>query len=393
MEYITNLAPTRHQLLDDTYPNAVEELKDSSRTMIAHIDSGIASHPSLGYKKGAPHGKPPQNILLDQGHNFYDPKPKDARPISSLKRNPDLLAEYVEHPDHGVKTLSAILGATEDFRGVAPGAKVIPYRVANGALFRRSNMMGPGHPAPTRHIGEAIYHALQYDSVRVINISMGNPGHLGPIFGSIVAAVGGTAGMDEHTAGAINAAYNQGVIIVAAAGQVLRENVYPGVYSRTIAVGGYDFKDGVTNSGSYDHYPSWEYRLPQRVDVWALAERMNRASFDLEASPPVPVYARDHPNSEFFNPSGTSYAAAQVSAVAALWVEKHYKSLENLFSAQRYKIVESFRASLSTSGNTKVLARLSHGQTTRIKKLDIEKVLKKKPKKIEIRRATSAKKQ
>jgi len=386
MSFITKLSPS---LPTHVYPNALAALRKSSRTVMAHIDSGIASHPSLGYAKGAAHHQPPPNILLHKGRNFYDPK-RDKRPVSSLKRSPDFLAKYIEYPDHGVKTLSAILGATSKFRGVTPGAKVIPYRVSNGPLFR--NMMGPANPAPTYHIGEAIYHALQNPTVRVINISMGNPGYLGPIFGTAVQLAGGQAGMDSYTASAVDAAYEQGVIIVAAAGQVVEDNVYPGRYSRTIAVGGFDYKNDEEFSGSYDHYPAWKYRLEDRVDIWALAERMNRAGFDMSTNPPTPNYASD-PNNEGFEPSGTSYAAAQVSAVAALWVEKYFDVLEDMFTEQRYKIVEAFRASLSTFGNTSVLAALPGQPSTRIKILDIEAVLRKKPVDLKISPATSAEKQ
>lgn len=369
MDFIKDLRPPFAQ---PDYLEAVRVLRKSKRTVIAQIDSGIASHPSLGYKLGAAHDDPPKNILLDRGRNFFDPE-RDPRPLSSLKRTSAFLSNYVEHPDHGVKTLSAIIGKTAKFRGVAPGAWVIPYRVSNGALFRREIGGGPVHAASTRTIGEAIYHALQYNTVRVINISMGNPARLGPIFGTLTELIGAENGMDPYTASAIDAAYDRGVIVVAAAGQVIKENVYPGVYSRTIAVGGYDNN----NNESYTHYPPWEYRLPKRVDIWARAERLNRAAFDLDAKPPRPIYA-DDPQSDTSEPSGTSYAAAQVSAVAALWIERYSSRLEELFSGQRYKIVESFRASLSTYNNTNVEASVSGGKTT-IKILDIDKVLKNEP--------------
>ena len=159
---------------------------------------------------------------------------------------------------------------------------------------------------------------------------------------------------------------------------MVADNVYPGRYSRTIAVGGFDYKNDEEFSGSYDHYPAWKYPLEDRVDIWALAERMNRAGFDLRTNSPKPNYASD-PSSEAFDPSGTSYAAAQVSAVAALWVEKYYEKLEEMFTAERYKIVEAFRASLSTFGNTKVRAELPNQPSATIKILDIEAVLRKKP--------------
>ncbi len=378
MSLINDLRPPslRDEYTQYIYSDTVAQLASSSaKTVIAHIDSGIASHPSLGYAEGAADTDPPENILLDKGVNFFDPRPDQdplsTLPVSPLKRSGRVLDKLIEYPDHGVKTLSAILGATKDFRGVAPGAKVIPYRVANGPLFQSGGLGGPYQGAPTRLIGDAIFHALNYRDVRVINISMGNPGNLGPLQ-KIINGLGGQAGIDSFTANAIDRAYRQGVIIVAAAGQVTEANVYPGMFSRVITAGGYDYKDGKQNIGLYDHYPNFKYLLQERVDVSALAMRMNRASFNLKADPPVPEYAEQSREWEL---SGTSYAAAQVSAVAALWVEKYHENLENLFANNRYKIVEAFRAALKTYGNINVIAELPFKDEVEITKLDIVKVL------------------
>lgn len=267
MPLIKDLRP---QSLQDEYTQAVYSdtvaklAHPSAKTVIAHIDSGIASHPSLGYAKDAADTDPPENILLDKGVNFFDPRPDQDPPshlpVSPLKRSGRFLDKLIEHPDHGVKTLSAILGATDD----------------------------------------------------------------------------------------------------------------------VITVGGYDYKDGKNNSGSLDHYPEFKYRLQGRVDVSALAKRMNRASFNLDADPPVPEYAEQSKEKE---PSGTSYAAAQVSAVAALWVEKYHAELETLFANNRYKIVEAFRAALKTTnyGTTTVKAALPIVDPVDIRPLDIVKVLAKPP--------------
>lgn len=348
------------------YEATLAALVASSRTRIAHIDAGVAPHPSLGFT-GEEITDAPANLLIDEGANFLDPE-TEPRPVSALHRNPDLLAPLVEYPDHGVKTLSVILGATPELTGVGRGVKVIPYRVANGPLFRSGD--GPMMPdaEATAALGQAIEAALALDPpARVMSISMGNPGWLGP-FDFLSRIAGGTFGLDAGTARAIDRAYEAGAILVCAAGQVIDRVVYPAILPRTVAVGGFD-----RQGGHHRHYPASGYASPERIDIWAQADRINRASFLLDARPPLPIFADDPRNPEA-EPSGTSYAAPQVALAAALWVERHFDRLEELFGAERWKIVESFRTALRQSAAEK-MAELRGGRHIEIRTLDIEALL------------------
>ncbi|MEM7188595.1 MAG: S8/S53 family peptidase, partial [Pseudomonadota bacterium] len=195
------------------YDAAVAKLQAAdSDVLIAHIDSGLAPHSVFG-------GGFPAHILIDQGRNFYDPGGANGhKPITDLSRGDDIAADLIEYPDHGVKTLSVILGEDDTkIHGVAPRTKIVPYRVSNGPLFRGS--AGPRMDKPaTARIGQAIDHALDLPTPpSVISISMGNPGHAG-LFEFFRTLLGGSAGMAKETKQAINKAYERGVIIVCAAG-------------------------------------------------------------------------------------------------------------------------------------------------------------------------------
>lgn len=364
-QYFKNMKPAPPR---GTFDADLRALVASDRTAIAHIDAGVARHRGIGWESGAP----PANLLIHKGRNFHDPAAQGVEPIASLKLNPGLAASLTEYPDHGVKTLSVILSEFSGrLIGTAPGVKVIPYRVSNGPLFRyeRGPMARPD--APTAKIGEAVRHALTHPEVQVMSISMGNPGHLGPLEW-IRTAFGGEIGMAETTGDAIDEAYDAGVIVVCAAGQIIDRVVYPARYARTIAVGGFDKRGAL-----YDHYPPQGYFEMSRVDVWAQAQRINRASFLLSADPPAPIWAESPENPEA-EPSGTSYACPQVAAAAAIWVEKFHDQLATLFPTERWRRIEAFRAALRASADDEK-AKLGGGAQVDIRVVNIPKLLKTPP--------------
>lgn len=330
--------------------------------IIAHIDSGVAPHPGIGWTDL---DAPPAWLLLDRGRNFLDgacdtpgpvPPGVDARPLSPLTRSDALGAQAIEWPDHGVKTLSALCSSVPGrLTGAAPGVRVIPYRVSNGPLFHAASGAGPvATRDSTARIGWAIDHLLAQDQTPgVATISMGNPGWLGPVLGLVVGALGGEGGMAPNVARSVNRAYEAGVILCCAAGQVIDSVIYPARWRRTIGVSGYD-QSGAINQCR--HYPPGGYRdrdAEHWVDIHAQAMRINRASYDLAATPPTPFWAEDADQGE---PSGTSYATPQVAAAAALWRHAHDAALEALWGApgERWKIVEAFRHALRTSATTMI---------------------------------------
>ncbi|MEM8755741.1 MAG: S8/S53 family peptidase, partial [Pseudomonadota bacterium] len=322
--YIRDLGPKR----SERAWKEAQGLLEASETIIGHIDTGLFPHETLGYRGDAP----PANLLIDRGLNVFDPKPGDGAPTTDLTKGSGLIAGASEYPDHGVKTLSVILANRPgELIGVAPGAKVIPYRVANGPIF-----VGE---ARTGLIGRAMDHAMdQPNPPRVFSISMGNPGVTG-LFEFLRGITGGKPGIEKEATKALNRAYDQGLIVVCAGGQVLDQLVYPARFGRTISVG------GITEADT--HYPPGGYQNSGEPDIWAYAANVNRAAGARRPDGTIKQTHADDPDSEEGEPSGTSYAAPQVAAAAAMWVTRW--SVELLAFAEMWMIVEAFRRALRDS--------------------------------------------
>lgn len=348
---ITKLGPGA---ADTTWKSAQAALA-ASDTIIGHIDTGLFAHPSLGYSEA---GAPP-NILSVRGLNVYDPDRTGPAPVTDLTKGSGRVDTIFEYPDHGVKTLSVILSDNDSLRGVAPGAKVIPYRIANGPIFVGA--------AKTGGIGLAIRHALsQANAPKVFSISMGNTGATG-VLEILRLITGGAPGMATKTCKAINEAYEAGAIVVCAGGQVIDRVVYPARFARTIAVGGITADDA--------HYPSSGYDAPHMIDVWARASHINRAAGFLKDGEIVAVHADTvHPDNRDDEPSGTSYACPQVAAAAAMWVTVHADMLARF--DQKWKIVEAFRKVLRASaGPERIPLRPGAAPSADIRRLDINALL------------------
>ena len=353
-----NLGPKDHE----RRWKAAQQALRRGRVRIAHIDTGLAPHTSLGF---AADGSPPDNIRMDEGKNYHDPSAGYLRPVADLRVGAGLGSKLTEFPDHGVKTLSVILSdAPGKLVGVARGAHVVPYRVANGPVFRS--------PARTACIGYALDDALSLSPpCRVASISMGNPGFLGP-YDVPRWWLRGEIGMARQSRRAIDRAYEAGMIVVCAAGQIVLDVVRPAAYPRTIAVGGF------SRSGQdYVHYPRGGYNDKPRVDVWALAVGVNRAEARLGEPTPHRGHASDYPDAEAA-PSGTSYACPQVAAAAALWLERNHDELEARYGrlGERWRIVEAFRRAVRrTARPEKALDADGPGTWGDIFVLDVEALL------------------
>ena len=346
------------------YNQALNLLQVSGRTRIGHVDSGVSRHPALGFDAN---GQTPENLLLAEGKDFLDPGTEPLSPLRERQRTIQCIANggrigdcLSDYPDHGTKTLSVILSDSDRLIGVAPGVQVIPVRIANGPVFQNN--------AQRDSMGHAIQHLLGLTPVpRVISISMGNPGHAGawqPFF----SLFGADSGFNTETRRAFDDAYHAGVIMVCAAGQVIDRVIYPARYKTTIAVG------GIRQDGNR-HYPNDNYDIPGRVDIWAQADGINRAISYLENGEPRFEYAEQEPNTSTDDVCGTSYAAPQVAAAAALWVETFFHELPQPGDVDAWKTVEAFRAALTGSAKQAFL-RIS-GTRRRITRprLDIERLL------------------
>lgn len=359
--YIRDLGPSA----SEAAWRQAQGLLEASETIIGHIDTGLFPHATLGFDAS---GKPPDNVLLSQGRNVYDPGGAFGDlPLNDLTTGTGFIDKAAEYPDHGVKTLSIILANRPgELIGVAPGAKILPYRVANGPIF-----VGK---ARTGLIGRAMDHAMdQPNPPRVFSISMGNPGVTG-IFEFLRGITGGHAGMEKETTDAINRAYEQGIIICCAGGQVINQLVYPARFGRTISVGGI--------RGDETHYPTGGYRNSGEPDIWCYAANINRAAGHLKNGRIVQTHA-DDPNSVDGEPSGTSYAAPQVAAAAAMWVTRW--SVELLAFAEMWMIVEAFRKALRDSADREKIKASPNSQVRiPIRRMNIDRLMRTPPDRNEI---------
>ena len=364
MAFTTDLQPR----IKTRYNRALNLLQVSGRTRIGHIDTGISRHPALGFDAG---GEAPSNLLLDEGKDFLDPTTDPLSPLRERQSTIQCLANggsigdcLTDYPDHGTKTLSVILSNTDNLTGVAPGVTVIPVRISDGPVFQNNTQRD--------NMGRAIRHLLELDTVpRVISISMGNPGHAG-LLQPLLSAFGASAGFDKETRQAFDDAYLAGVIVVCAAGQVIDRVIYPARYKNTIAVGGIR-QDGVR------HYPNDNYDIPERVDIWAQADGINRAISYLEDGEPRFEYSEDEDDVSTDDVSGTSYAAPQVAAAAALWVESYFHDLPQPGDIDAWKTVEAFRTALTDSAQQVGLKIPSTGRMVVRPRLEIDRLLNRTP--------------
>lgn len=258
---------------------------------IGHIDTGYTEHVALGWKNGSS-----STVKPAAGHDYWD-GPAD----------PDPRDEWLPgFPGHGTRISGAIAGFMSNapnhpFYGVAPGATITPYRVTDSVIIDHVK----------QHVADAIREAV-VDGCHVVNIS------LGAWFGS------------GKLADALDYAYENGVIVVCAAGQVLQEVIYPGRYNRCITMGGVGPGLKPWSSGARGQY----------VDLCGPADVIRRIEAKKlpHGTAADAVYGKADGN-------GTSYATATCSGIAALWLAWHgVGTLQARYAAGgAWQIVQAFK--------------------------------------------------
>ncbi|MCB9959834.1 MAG: S8/S53 family peptidase [Rhodospirillaceae bacterium] len=238
-----------------------------SQILVAHPDTGYTEHPVFG--PFGPDGSHP-TLRGDLGHNFKEPGGKPLDPFQT---------GYAGQPGHGTRILSVLAGDSAALKGVAAGVTVVPFRVTNTVVI---NFFGSRTP-----LGAALRRA-QKAQCGVVNISMGDP-----------------CRADHDTGAAVDEAYEAGMIIVAAAGNVTSEVTYPGRHLRTITAGGSTRNKRPWAGGSRGRF----------VDICAPADEIYRADWEKASDGTYgAVYGQSG--------DGTSYATAHVSGIACLWLAR-----------------------------------------------------------------------
>ena len=276
------------------------------RTRIGHIDTGYDPN----------HIARAQNIVLERSFVEDDPDPNKAQSAPRVNLLPENL-------DHGTGTMGILAGGripnlNNDFLGGAPNADIVPLRIADSVVLFR-----------TSAFADALNFAIQ-NRCDVISISMG--------------------GLPSRAWNeAVNRAYENGICIVAAAGNNVggaptHHVIYPARYRRTIAV------CGVMANGR-PYYDITPFALQ---GSWGPDSSMTAAIAAYTPNIPWPVFQCS--NSIRENGEGTSSATPQVAAAVALWYEK-YKQ----FLSRNWRRVEAVRNALFQSAKDKDVDRQHFG--------------------------------
>lgn len=256
------------------------------------------------------HSTLPLGLLDELGRDFFDDDPDATDPG---------VGGFGDNPGHGTATLALLSGGQieprgvagfDDFLGGAPHAEVVPIRIADSVLHFYSGSMAEG-----------IEYAVA-SRCRVVSISMG-----------------GTP--TRRWAHAVNAAYEAGVAIFAAAGNNVgdgfptRETVWPARFGRVVAVcGATAEKEPYSKSG----YAGMQGNFGP-------ASKMQTA---------IAAYTPNAPWAEIgctdvvsLRGGGTSCATPQAAAAAALWFQRQPTPA----NAEPWQRVEAVRHALFSSAD------------------------------------------
>ncbi len=236
------------------------------------IDTGYTRHPALGFA-GATW------IDVARAQTFMP-----AGDAGEASMSPRELGQGLDNLQgvsggHGTRMASMVCGhapgaAGGAFYGVAPKLPLLPIRITDIVWINHAQ----------REFAQAVDHAMNTVGVDVINVSLG-------VFAGVAV---------KPLRNALNRAYENGVIVVCAAGNHVNSVVAPGRLHRTVCVGGITRSNDAPWSGS---------SFGPEVDFSAPAADLRRAST-----------SRNGSFSYGAGGDGTSYATAITTGAAALWL-------------------------------------------------------------------------
>lgn len=299
---------------------------------VAHLDTGYTEHPAFGDWAASASW-----LMPAEGLNRREP---GAAPLDPLT--------YEGNSGHGTRTCSVLCAEAVPIPGtpvppseigVAPRLPVIPCRVVNSVVLTPER----NREAVAAGIRHAITHKCQ-----VVSMSLGVP--FMPFFA--------TGGMGH----AVDEAYEAGLIMVAAGGQIVDSVCFPAKYNRTIGVG------GVTPARRI-----WfKYSVgKEMIDVWAPAAEVPRAdplatvgtvpTRPVEgADPGMSALSSDSSSGGFAKGAGTSYATAHVAAAASMWLLARGADIAAAYS-EPWQRVEAFRQLLRDTAQPIIGSQPSNG--------------------------------
>lgn len=230
-------------------------------------DGIVIGHPDTGYTRHAEIWDDPPRVRVADSYDFVLRKPDASDPLDE------------GNPGHGTTTASVIMSSTGGagttfVSGIAPAATIIPLRVTPRVILLGFD-----------RLAEAIRYATD-KGCHVISMSLGGPAPSGTLERAVAYAV------------------SQGVVVLAAAGNVWPWVVYPARLDQVIACAACNCQRGIWNrSASGD-----------TVDVTAPGETVWVARPGRDAGQSDDVVDVG---------SGTSYAVATTAGACALWLAYH----------------------------------------------------------------------
>lgn len=226
----------------------------------------VIGHPDTGYTQHAEIWDVPPRVRASDSYDF-------------VRRQADALDPLDEgNPGHGTTTASVIMsseGGTLPFvSGLAPAATLVPLRVTPRVVLLGFD-----------RLAEAIHYAVD-KGCHVISMSLGGPARSRTLERAIARAV------------------EQGVVVLAAAGNVWPFVVYPARFDQVIACAACNCQRKVWRRSA----------AGAAVDVTAPGESVWVAR---------PGRSPDHDDDIVEVGSGTSYAVATTAGACALWLAFH----------------------------------------------------------------------
>jgi subtilisin family serine protease len=265
-------------------------IEDGSRNpvIVAVLDTGLDyHHPDLNRANVWRNAKEVANGVDDDGNGYVD----DLIGWNFIDRNNDPW-DLSGHGTFVAGIIAAQTGNAEGVAGINRGVRIMPLRVMN--------FVGAGLAVG---VAEAIYYAVG-NGARVINLSLGSPG------GS------------PAEARAIQYAIDQGVVVVAAAGNDSNDitGFGPAASPGVVTVAATDYAD---QRAGFSNWGAQVAIAAPGTDILSL--RARRTDFILTTFPKMylPGDAFVGTQAKYYRASGTSFAAPLVSGVASLVFAKH----------------------------------------------------------------------
>ncbi len=265
---------------------------------IGQLDTGYTQHKAFGFT--SPGGS---WIAQNECRTLLYSTPGDGytapQPLTEPGRDPMSFGGMFQGHGTGIgATISGYFAPAGGavYRGVAPKVPHVVVRITDSVAINDRQ----------REFADALHYLVDVARVSVVNVSVG-------VYPVIAA---------QWMKAAVEHAYQQGVIVVCAAGNGVDPVVMPAALPQTIAVAG----------STWQGLPWGRSSFGEKVDFSAPAADIYR-----------PVAQRNGVGSSFAASEGTSYAAAITTGAAALWLRVWAPKIAAKYLTGPQKI-EAFRA-------------------------------------------------